>query len=696
MFRKILIANRGEIACRIIATARRMGIATVAVHSDADAAAPHVAMADEAVRIGPAAPAESYLRGDRIVAAARQTGAEAVHPGYGFLSENADFAEAVAAAGLTFVGPPAAAIAAMGLKDAAKSLMEKAGVPVVPGYHGARQEPEFLAERAAEIGYPVLIKARAGGGGKGMRLVAAPRDFPEALAAARREAQTGFGDPAVLVERFVAAPRHVEVQILADGQGHILHLFERDCSLQRRHQKVIEEAPAPGMDPDTRAAIGRAAVEAARAVGYVGAGTVEFIADGSRGLRADAMWFMEMNTRLQVEHPVTEAVTGLDLVEWQLRVAAGQALPFAQDDLSMTGHAVEARIYAEDPARDFLPATGRLTHLRLPPAARFVPGDLRLDAGVAEGDEVTPHYDPMIGKLIAHAPDRTQALARLRAALAQIRIAGCTTNVGFLHALAGHPDVLGGRLDTGLIDRGQDALRPPAASPGILAVAAVAGLGLPMPGGTADWATAGGPPWQALTGWRAWGPAEHLLEVDGVDGKRRLRVGIRGPGRYRVADAAPDGAARADAVDPGAGGDDEAGIYELAAGPDGAVSVRHRGRLQVVHIARDGRQLVVFRDGAAYRFALPDIEAAPDGAAAGDVVVAPMPGLVKLVRVAPGADVGKGQPLIVLEAMKMEHGLSAPRDGQVAELLVAEGDQVSEGAVLLRLAPEDGEEGGTA
>ena len=433
MFTRILIANRGEIACRIMTTCHRLGISTVAVHSDADAGAKHVSMADTSVRIGPPPAAESYLDQAAILTAARATGAEAIHPGYGFLSENPDFVEAVAAAGLTFIGPSAAAIRAMGLKDAAKALMAEAGVPVVPGYHGANQDDTHLAEQAALIGYPVLIKAVAGGGGKGMRRVVHPRDFAEALTGARAEARAAFGNTDVLVEKWVTAPRHIEIQVFGDSHGNAVHLFERDCSLQRRHQKVIEEAPAPGMTPEMRASMGAAAVQAARAIGYCGAGTVEFIVDGARGLHPDGFWFMEMNTRLQVEHPVTEAVTGEDLVEWQLRVAAGAPLPKTQDGIRLQGHAVEARVYAENPATGFLPATGRLGQFE-------VPSGVRTDTGVRSGDEISPWYDPMIAKIIAHGPTRTDALAMLGRALADTRIAGSVTNLGFLGRLLRHPD----------------------------------------------------------------------------------------------------------------------------------------------------------------------------------------------------------------------------------------------------------------
>ena len=458
MFTKILIANRGEIACRVMATCRRMGISTVAVYSDADRNARHVRMADEAVRVGPAPVAESYLQVARLIEAAKQTGAQAIHPGYGFLSENPEFVEAVEAAGLTFIGPRADAIRAMGLKDAAKALMEKANVPVVPGYHGDRQDPAFLAGEADQIGYPVLIKARAGGGGKGMRLVETPEEFDAALESATREATSSFGDPAVLVEKFIQNPRHIEIQVFGDEHGNVVHLFERDCSLQRRHQKVIEEAPAPGMTPEVRAAMGKAAVEAAKAINYRGAGTVEFIVDGSGALRTDGFWFMEMNTRLQVEHPVSEAITGKDFVELQLRVAAGEPLPFSQDDLELKGHSFEARVYAEDVPGGFLPAIGRLAHLQFPDGEAFDRGEVRIDSGVDTGDEISPWYDPMIAKVITFAETREAALTRLQAALDATQVSGTVTNLSFLSSLARHEGFFAGQVDTGLIARDLDDL----------------------------------------------------------------------------------------------------------------------------------------------------------------------------------------------------------------------------------------------
>ncbi|WP_420391655.1 acetyl/propionyl/methylcrotonyl-CoA carboxylase subunit alpha [Acuticoccus sp.] len=653
----LLIANRGEIACRIIRTARARGLATVAVYSAADAAAQHVAMADEAVPIGGAAPADSYLRGERILEAALATGADAIHPGYGFLSENPDFVEAVEGAGLTFVGPPASAIRAMGLKDAAKALMEEAGVAVVPGYHGDAQDGATLAVEAERIGYPVLIKARAGGGGKGMRRVDDPADFAEALAAAQREGEAAFGDPRCLVERYVATPRHIEIQVFGDRHGNVVHLFERDCSLQRRHQKVIEEAPAPGMTEAMRGAMGEAAVRAAKAIGYVGAGTVEFIVDASEGLSPDKFYFMEMNTRLQVEHPVTEMVTGLDLVALQLDVADGAPLPFAQDDLVLTGHAFEARLYAEDPARGFLPATGRLTTLRLPKGE-----GVRVDTGVVEGDRITPHYDPMIAKLIVHGPDRASALARLAGALAATRIAGCATNAAFLRRLAEHEGFAAGEVDTGLIARDQEALtRPAEASPGAMAVAALAQL--------SRLGSCAGGPFDALAGFRTWGHARQSARFEGADGSIDLLVTDLGGRRFKVA---------------GPTGDTELAVV---GGTDEEVRVLADGRVRTAFVAREPGAVTMFWDGEVHRFVHYSASERAAEAAAGDVVAAPMPGLVRDVRVAPGEAVTKGQALAVLEAMKMEHTLRAPRDGTVAGVSVAAGDQVEDGAVIVALEP---------
>lgn len=656
MFSKILIANRGEIACRIIRTARRMGVRTVAVYSDADARALHVAMADEAVRIGPAPVGESYLSAEKIIEAARMRGAEAIHPGYGFLSENPDFVDQVVAAGLTFIGPSAASIRAMGLKDAAKRLMEKAGVPVVPGYHGEAQEIVVLASKASEIGYPVLIKARAGGGGKGMRRVDDPDDFPEALSAARREAMAAFGDDRVLVEKYVEKPRHIEVQVFGDNFGNVVHLFERDCSAQRRHQKVIEEAPAPGMTPEMRAAMTQAAVTAAQAIAYAGAGTIEFIVDVSQGLRPDRFWFMEMNTRLQVEHPVTEMVTGIDLVEWQLRVAAGEKLPLSQEQIRLSGHAFEARLYAEDASRGFLPATGTLHHLRFPDA---VPDKaaIRVETGVRAGDAISPWYDPMIAKLVTHAPDRDSALAAMCAVLARTEVAGSTVNTAFLAALAADPGFAAGDVDTGLIERRQEQLtRFPPPDAGAVAAAALAAAGVE------EWPRAEDP-WATLAGYAHFHAVPKTVELRLGAETVSARIFVR----------------------------DKKFVVELAAGPVNpshqnvtmaGMETRHR-------VARWPGHVTVFAGAVAHTFAIPD-PLAQAGEAAGSMASlrAPMPGLVKVVRAARGDRVVKGQPLLILEAMKMEHTISAPHDGVIAEIL-AEGLQVSEGALLVRFAEEE-------
>jgi len=659
MFKKILIANRGEIAVRVARTARRLGVATVAVHSEADAGARHVLACDEAVAIGPAPASQSYLRADRILAAAKATGAQAIHPGYGFLSENPDFAEAVVAAGLTFIGPPAGAIRAMGLKDAAKRLMEAAGVPVTPGYHGDNQDPAFLAERAAEIGYPVLIKASAGGGGKGMRKVDRAEDFARALESARSEAASSFGHDHVIIERYILNPRHIEVQVFADSHGNTVHLFERDCSAQRRHQKVIEEAPAPGMTEELRAAMTGAAILAAQAVGYRGAGTVEFIVDGSGPLRADGFWFMEMNTRLQVEHPVTEAITGLDLVEWQLLVAAGEPLPLRQDQIPLNGHALEVRIYAEDPARDFMPATGKLTRLALP-------GDLartRIDSGVAEGDTVTPHYDPMIAKIITHGPDREAAFAAMEIALAATHAEGPATNIGFLERLIRHPDIRAGNLDTGLIGRDLAALtEAPEATPADLALAGAALTGLLRPA--------------PLAGWRSWGP--------GATHARLARA--TGPGETTLDEITlrltADGITLESAT----------GTVTVAADPLGGTlwQVRDATGSRRIHLHQTGSAVTLVRDGARLSFTLPDpMTESQETGHGGDSITAPLPGIVKSVCVAPGAVVAAGDVLAVMEAMKMEHSLTAPRSGTVAEVTVSAGEQVEEGALLITLEPEE-------
>ena len=660
MFSKILVANRGEIACRIIRTARLLGIRTVAVFSDADAGALHVELADEAFRIGAAAASESYLNAGRIIAAAQRSGAQAIHPGYGFLSENADFAEAVEAAGMAFIGPLAAAIRAMGLKDAAKALMEQSGVPVVPGYHGENQDGDFLAGEAGIIGFPVLIKARAGGGGKGMRRVDRAEDFSASLDAARREAQAAFGDGAVLIEKYLMKPRHIEIQVFGDRHGNAVHLFERDCSLQRRHQKVIEEAPAPGMTAEMRRAMGEAAVRAARAIDYCGAGTVEFIADVSDGLWPDRFFFMEMNTRLQVEHPVTEAITGIDLVEWQLRVANGEPLPLKQSELSIDGWAFEARVYAEDPARGFLPSTGTLSDIRFPEEG------VRIDAGVRLGDRISPFYDPMIAKLIVHGTTRASALARLTAALENSHIGGVANNLDFLARLSRQADFAAGHPDTGLIDREVEALTvADAPDETVLALAAVLSLGtLQVP--------PAGDPFRTLGHWQIWGQATRTVTLDHHGERHVLRVAARGLDLFAVNSSSR-------VIPVRISGRFDGGCHVEADG--------RQSRLQRLEIARGFTLLV---DGRAYDFQVPDpLDGEAETAAGSDRLTAPMPGLIKLVRVRQGDVVAKGDALIVMEAMKMELTLAASRDGIVETVLVAEGDQTAESAVLLMLKPQE-------
>jgi 3-methylcrotonyl-CoA carboxylase alpha subunit len=625
VIQSLLIANRGEIACRIIRTARKLGIRTVAVYSDADARALHVREADEAVHIGPSPARESYLVGDKIIAAAKATGAEAIHPGYGFLSENADFAQAVIDAGLIWVGPKPSSIRAMGLKDAAKKLMDAAGVPTTPGYLGEDQAPERLHEEADKISYPVLIKAVAGGGGKGMRRVNASEEFADMLQSCKREAASSFGDDRVLIEKYILRPRHIEVQVFGDTHGNVVHLFERDCSLQRRHQKVIEEAPAPGMNEATRASICAAAVKAAKAVDYVGAGTIEFIADASDGLRADRIWFMEMNTRLQVEHPVTEEITGQDLVEWQLRIASGERLPKTQNELSINGWAMEARLYAEDPTHEFLPSTGRLDH--------FVLGTgIRIDTGVEEGDRISPYYDPMIAKLIATGATRDEAIDRLVDTLDQVEVWPVRTNAAFLARAAADPDFRAGDVDTGFIPSKIEDLVPDAApSEGVWNMAAEAMLASDFGGvsGAAD-------PWRVLQGFRAGAEAD-------------LRVALRHGGETRT------------------------------------VAVADGQELEGVATA-NGDTMLVFSEGQAFAFTLPGAGGGAGGAAASDGALAsPMPGRVIAVDVRQGDIVVRGQKLVTLEAMKMEHSLTAPFDGIVAEVNAAEGAQVTEGILLVKI-----------
>ncbi|WP_135469393.1 acetyl/propionyl/methylcrotonyl-CoA carboxylase subunit alpha [Crenalkalicoccus roseus] len=662
MFRTLLIANRGEIACRIIRTARRLGIRSVAVFSEADAHALHVRMADAAFPIGGARATESYLRADRILEAARAAGAEAIHPGYGFLSENADFAEACAEAGIAFVGPPASAIRAMGSKAESKRLMEQAGVPIVPGYHGENQDEAHLAEQAARIGYPVLIKASAGGGGKGMRPVLAAGDFARELAGARREAKAAFGDDRVLLERYLQRPRHVEVQVFADAQGHTIHLHTRDCSVQRRHQKVLEEAPAPGLSPALRERLHEAAVAAARAVGYVNAGTVEFIVEGE-----DA-FFMEMNTRLQVEHPVTEMVTGLDLVEWQLRIAAGEPLP-RREAPPPRGHSVEVRLYAEDPAQEFRPSSGPLRRFRLPEPAP----DLRIETGVRQGDAITPFYDPMIAKLVAWGPDRRAALARLGAALAECRVAGIVTNLGFLRRLVAHPAMRAAELDTGFAARHAAALLPPArpAPPAALAAAALEALEAPPPGPAADPRS----PWSRRDGWRLHGAGAVLIELGEGMARHRLRLTPAGTG-WRLE---RDGAAPLRLAG-----------HRLS---DHALQVALDGAVERVAVLRDGEVLHVTLDGAEageWTLRLLDPYAPPGGeAAAQGRLSAPIPGRVVQVLVAEGERVTRGQVLAVLEAMKTELRITAPTDGVVAHVGCAPGETVEEGTEIVTLAAAD-------
>ncbi len=668
MFEKILIANRGEIAVRVARTAKRLGIRTVAVYSEPDAGALHVAMCDEGYLIGPAPARESYLRADRILDVAKRSGAQAIHPGYGFLSENAAFAAGCAKAGVVFIGPPASAIHAVGSKSAAKDIMAKAGVPLVPGYHGEDQELETLAREADKIGYPVLIKASAGGGGKGMRIVQSAAQFKDALAGAKREAAAGFGDDRVLLERYLTRPRHIEMQVFADSHGNAIHLFERDCSVQRRHQKVLEEAPAPGMTVARRRQMGSAAVAAARAVGYVNAGTVEFIADETGNF-----YFMEMNTRLQVEHPVTEMITGLDLVEWQLRVAAGQPLPLSQEQVAINGHAIEARIYAEDPARDFLPAAGRIAHLRLPASSAYV----RIDTGVREGDEIGVHYDPMIAKLICWDLDRASALRRLRAALADYQVAGLTTNLSFLAAVTAHrafaqADREPGLLDTGLIERYRAELLPePApASDRTLAVAVLSELMridedalVTARASTDPWS-----PWNLRDGWRLNEDNHHTFVFQDAGREVSVTAHYRRNGLLL----------------------DLPGSRLLARGErsaDGGLVADLAGDRVHATVVRRGAEMTIFAAGTSHRLELREFETVQDEEAGGRLT-APMPGNVIEVLVKEGETVAKGHALMIIEAMKMEHTILAPVAGRVAEVRFAPGDQVREGDQLIAFEAE--------
>jgi 3-methylcrotonyl-CoA carboxylase alpha subunit len=663
MFNKILIANRGEIACRVAATARRMGIRTVAVYSDADAGAKHVQACDEAVHVGGSAPKDSYLRWERILQAAQDTGAQAVHPGYGFLSENEDFAKACAAAGLVFIGPPASAILAMGLKAESKRLMEQAGVPLVPGYHGANQDPALLQAEADRIGYPALIKASAGGGGKGMRVVEKSEDFAAALASCQREAINSFGSDAVLIEKYVQRPRHIEIQVFGDTHGNCVYLFERDCSVQRRHQKVLEEAPAPGMTEALRARMGAAAVAAAKAVNYVGAGTVEFIVEQTAYDQPESMkfFFMEMNTRLQVEHPVTEAITGLDLVEWQLRVANGEALPLRQDQLRIHGHAIEARICAENPDKQFLPATGTLQVYRKPQATSFERSTVRIDDGVRQGDTISPFYDSMVAKLIVHGDTREQALARLDTALAQTHIVGLNTNVQFLRHVVRSDAFARAQLDTALIPReaavlfDQDPVGLPAAAAAVVAHRWVA-----------EQAQAGHDPFSQRDGWQSHGiTRRHWRLVYGGQDVNAILTHAREGLRLQIGDG-PDLPLQWRASDSG-------------------LWVEHAERLHS-QVDWQGDTAHIFTPRGAARIEhLDPLAHAGESTQAGGRLTAPMPGKVVSFAVKAGDRVKAGQALAVMEAMKMEHTLSAPHDGVVAELLFAPGDQVNDGDALLKL-----------
>jgi 3-methylcrotonyl-CoA carboxylase alpha subunit len=658
MFDSVLVANRGEIACRIMRTLRRLGIGSVAVYSDADRLACHVALADQAIRIGPPAAAESYLRIDAIVEAAAQAGAEAIHPGYGFLSENPGLARACTDAGVAFVGPPADVIEVMGAKDRAKALMAEAGVPLVPGYDGASQEAGALLEAAQALGFPVLIKAAAGGGGRGMRVVADPRGFATALEGARREAASAFGDDRVLLERYLPRPRHIEAQIFGDRHGQIVHLFERDCSVQRRHQKVIEEAPAPGLSPEQRSALGDHAIRAAQAVGYVNAGTVEFLMEGGR------FFFIEMNTRLQVEHPVTEMVTGQDLVEWQLRVAAGEPLPLRQEEIELRGHAIEVRLYAEDPGKGFLPSTGRLDHLRFPPESEA----LRIDTGVVQGDAVSPFYDPMLAKIVVHGENRQVALRRLRKALARSEIVGPATNLDFLLRIARDPAFAAGAIDTGYLERAQETLlAPPEAADGRLF--AVASLWIlcrqrEQAAAMAAQSPDRHSPWHRVDGWRLNDAAHQTVRL--AQGERIVEV-----------EAKTDGAG----YQLGIEGGQIAAYAEI--GADG-LAVWLDGQASRVALVERGDQLHLFtRRGHVRIDRLDPLTLAQAEDEAESALTAPMPGKIVRQSVSAGDRVARGAPLLVLEAMKMEHTIVAPGDGRIVELHYTEGDQVEEGAILI-------------
>jgi len=662
---KLLIANRGEIACRVIHTCRDMGISTVAVYSDADARALHVEMADEAFPIGAAPARESYLDAAKIIDVAKRAGADAIHPGYGFLSENEDFAEAVAAAGLIFIGPPVAAIRAMGGKSDAKALMEKAGVPLVPGYHGDQQDEKFLAAEAEKIGYPVLIKASAGGGGKGMRVVENAAGFAEALAAAKREAQAAFGDDHVLIEKYLTRPRHVEIQVFADQKGNTVYLFERDCSIQRRHQKVLEEAPAPGLTPETRMKMGDAAVAAAKAIGYVGAGTVEFLLDSD-----GSFYFMEMNTRLQVEHPITEMITGLDLVEWQIRVAEGEELAITQEELGIDGHAIEVRLYAEDPANNFLPGAGQIKFLSFP----FESETVRIDTAVREtthgdGDVISIHYDPMIAKIIVHGDTRAEAIANLQMALDETMVAGPKTNLAFLRRLAAHPAFHAGELTTGFIAQHAADLLPPRGKPAA-AVFALAALGVYLRRAQAGFAGEEISPWNDLSGWRIGGAEAETYAFREEDETVTVTI-ANNAGDYLTPDVTlPDGTTHR--------------VHLAPTGFDNSFDVKMAGRHYTAAVLQDGTQLTVLGEGITEVLHYLDplaYDLDEEGAAGG--LHAPMPGKVVAVRVQLGDSVKRGQPLMIVEAMKMEHTIIAPADGVIAAINANVGEQVDEKSALI-------------
>ena len=659
MFKKILIANRGEIAVRIAQTARHLGILTVAVYSDADRNALHVRACDEAWRIGPAAAAESYLVAEKIIEVAKASGAEAIHPGYGFLSENAAFAEAVETAGLVFIGPTAESIRAMGLKDAAKVLMERANVPVVPGYHGENQDEDFLAGEADRIGYPVLLKAVAGGGGKGMRKVEKADEFSAALEGAKREALNAFGNDMVLIEKFIEQPRHIEVQVFADGEGNAVHLFERDCSIQRRHQKVVEEAPGPAVSDAMRLALGEAAVKAALAINYRGAGTIEFIAPSG----SDSFYFMEMNTRLQVEHPVTELITGQDLVEWQFRVAAGDGLPFDQNNIALNGHAIEVRLYAENPDKGFLPATGTLDRFSI---GKDYPG-IRIDAGVEQGDSITPFYDPMIAKIIAYGETRLQAINRLSRVLGDADISGCVTNLDFLKSVIGHEVFGSGEFNTGFIEEHQNDLVGARNVPDLALI--VGAIWLSLPQNTSNPESDPHSPFGMPHGWRLWS-----------GGRQVHTLGVGGEYREITVTSHKDGGKSIDLA-----GSNQVQIKSYFRDGD-TLQVEFTERKIKARILSDKRVMTVFVEGNRYHFDLPlPSDAAADGSDAENSIAAPLPGKIIAVKTSSGKKVRKGDALIILEAMKMEHTLVAPRAGVIDQLCVAEGDQVEEGTVLVSL-----------